>query len=92
MEKYIKEVSGQGENGEKQFVLLVNKADYLTEELISHWNTYFKEKGIEHIFFSALEEQVKIDNGDLDVSEDEESDEEEDENADAAAMDMEELK
>ena len=42
LEKYIGEV-GQGE---KQFVLLINKADYLTPELITHWNQYFTDKGI----------------------------------------------
>ena len=62
MEKYINEVG----EGDKQFILLVNKADYLSEELIAHWNQYFREKNIEHIFFSALEEQTKIDEGELD--------------------------
>ena len=62
MEKYINEVG----EGDKQFILLVNKADYLSEELIAHWNQYFREKNIEHIFFSALEEQTKIDDGELD--------------------------
>ena len=41
LEKYISEV-GEG----KQFVLLINKADYLSPELIEHWNQYFTEKGI----------------------------------------------
>jgi ribosome biogenesis GTPase A len=40
---------------------LINKADYLSEELIKHWNQYFIEKGVTHIFFSALKEQVKLD-------------------------------
>jgi ribosome biogenesis GTPase A len=35
---------------------LLNKADFLTEEIRLHWNQYFKEKGVEHIFFSAKEE------------------------------------
>lgn len=48
LEKYIKEV-GQG----KQFILLINKADYLSEELLKHWNQYFNEQGIKHVFFSA---------------------------------------
>jgi len=51
LEKYISEI---GEN--RQYILLLNKADYLTQELIEHWNQYFKEKNIEHIFFSAKEE------------------------------------
>ena len=63
LEKYIREVGEE----DKEFVLLVNKADYLSEELIAHWNQYFKEKNINHIFFSALQEQTKIDNGELDV-------------------------
>lgn len=50
LEKYIREV------GDKQFILLINKADYLSEELIVHWNQYFKEQGVQHIFFSALDE------------------------------------
>lgn len=75
LEKYI----GECGNG-KEFVLCINKADYLSAELIKHWNTYFKEKGVQHIFFSAKMEQEKLDEGEesdsLD-SEDEESDEEE---------------
>ena len=34
LEKYIREVGEE----DKEFVLLVNKADYLSEELIAHWN------------------------------------------------------
>ena len=51
LEKYIAEVSK-----DKQFILLINKADYLSEELIRHWNQYFCEKNVTHIFFSALAE------------------------------------
>lgn len=68
LEKYIGEVG----KGKKQFILLVNKADYLSPELIAHWNDYFKEKGINHIFFSAVIEQAKIDAGDLDEFSEEE--------------------
>lgn len=56
LEKYIREVDSK-----KQFLLLINKSDYLAEELRQHWNLYFKEKKINHIFFSALIEQEKID-------------------------------
>lgn len=56
LEKYIAEVDNT-----KEFLLLINKADYLTLELREHWSTYFNSKGVKHIFFSALEEQVKID-------------------------------
>jgi len=51
LEKYISEV---GEN--KQFILCINKADYLSPELIGHWNQYFIEKGVTHIFISAKKE------------------------------------
>ena len=93
LEKYIREVGEE----DKEFVLLVNKADYLSEELIAHWNQYFKEKNINHIFFSALQEQTKIDNGELDVlsegsdQEAEESVDDDEEDA-AAKVDLEELK
>eukprot|EP00347_Sterkiella_histriomuscorum_P015203 403357921 len=56
LEKYIAEV-----NPDKEFMLLINKADYLTTELREHWSKYFNEKGVKHFFFSALEEQDKID-------------------------------
>lgn len=55
LEKYIAEHEG------KEFLLLINKADFLTDDLIDHWNTYFTEKKVNHIFFSALVEQTKID-------------------------------
>ncbi len=99
LEKYISEVSAEYSNG-KEFVLLVNKADYLSSELIAHWNQYFTEKGINHIFFSALQEQTKIDNGELDVlSEGDDEDDsdasaviEDDEEGEAAKVDIEQLK
>ena len=59
LEKYIKDVDKN--RGNKQFLLLINKADYLTEELREHWSKYFKENNVNHIFFSALLEQEKID-------------------------------
>ena len=59
LEKYIKEVDKN--KGKKQFLLLINKADYLTDELRAHWSAYFKENNVNHIFFSALIEQEKID-------------------------------
>lgn len=59
LEKYIKEVDKN--RGNKQFLLLINKADYLTEELREHWSKYFRENNVNHVFFSALIEQEKID-------------------------------
>ena len=78
LEKYINEVG----KSKKHFILLINKADYLSEELIAHWNNYFKEKGINHIFFSALKEQEALDAGpdiDMPIEEEEEKKEESDE-------------
>ena len=56
LDKYIREIGPS-----KQFILCINKADYLSTELIEHWNKYFLEKGVKHIFISALKEQEKID-------------------------------
>jgi large subunit GTPase 1 len=74
LEKYISEVG----NG-KEFVLCINKADYLSEELILHWNAYFKEKGVQHIFFSAKMEQEKLDEAEESDSEEEYDDEDDEE-------------
>ena len=44
----------------KENVLLLNKADLVSLEQRKFWATYFAEKGIEFIFFSAIEEQERI--------------------------------
>lgn len=64
LEKYIKEVSG-----DKKFVLCINKADFLSDELIKHWSNYFKDKGVNHVFISALNEQAKLDSQEEDFDE-----------------------
>lgn len=48
LEKYVKEVSPKKEN-----LLLVNKADMMTQEQRAMWADYFIEKGINYKFFSA---------------------------------------
>lgn len=75
LEQYIKEVDKN--RGNKQFLLLINKADYLTEELREHWSKYFKEHNVNHVYFSALIEQEKLDQNE------EESEEEDDEGEDS---------
>ena len=55
LERYIKELDPN-----KNYLLLLNKADFLDEDQIKHWNDYFKEKGVEHVFFSALAERTKM--------------------------------
>ena len=42
-------------------MLIVNKSDFLTEEMRQHWSDYFNERGVDHIFFSAKAEQEVID-------------------------------
>jgi large subunit GTPase 1 len=55
LERYIKEMDQN-----KHYLLILNKSDYLDESQLQHWNDYFKEKGVEHIFFSALAEKHKM--------------------------------
>ncbi|KAL7554636.1 hypothetical protein ACHAWF_018138 [Thalassiosira exigua] len=45
----------------KPVLVLVNKSDYLTEGQRRAWSGYFEERGIDHLFFSAHNEQKKID-------------------------------
>lgn len=75
---YVKEVDENKEN-----VLLVNKADYLTDQQRITWAEYFDSKGIKVAFFSALDEEElkKIDEDeedqeDVEGSEDDESSDE----------------
>ena len=48
LEKYVKEVDSKKRN-----LLLVNKADMMTEEQRKAWADYFQEQGINYKFFSA---------------------------------------
>ena len=41
--------------------MIINKADLISEEIRMIWSNFLKEKSINHIFFSAKEEQIKID-------------------------------
>ena len=45
----------------KPMLILVNKSDYLTSAQRKVWSDYLKQKGYNHLFFSAYEEQKKID-------------------------------
>jgi len=45
----------------KPMLMLVNKSDYLTESQRMAWSAYFTKMGVDHLFFSAYEEQKKID-------------------------------
>ena len=63
LEKYVKEVDG----GKKRNLLLVNKADMMTERQRRIWAQYFNAKGIAFRFFSAeLAKEINEARGDYD--------------------------
>ena len=68
MENYVKEVSEYKGN-----FLLINKSDLLSEEVRKEWNRYFLSQNVNHIFFSALIEQEKIDSDALEEQEPEDN-------------------
>ncbi|ORM39457.1 GTPase LSG1-1 [Babesia sp. Xinjiang] len=49
LEEYVKEVDGR-----KETMLVLNKADHLSQELRKAWAEYFKMKGIDFVFFSTI--------------------------------------
>lgn len=51
LETYVHEVDKQ-----KGFVVIINKADYLTDKQKMYWADYFAKENTEVIFWSALEE------------------------------------
>ena len=55
LETYVKDVDSK-----KECLLLVNKADLLSETVRNSWANYFEEQGIKYLFFSALNEGNKI--------------------------------
>lgn len=55
LEGYIKNIDIN-----KEYILLVNKADLLSEEIRISWADYFKSNGINFIFFSALWEDDNL--------------------------------
>jgi large subunit GTPase 1 len=61
--RYVQEVSPLKAN-----VVLLNKADYLTEQQREMWATYFRGSDTASVFFSAVvEEEVKEADADKDV-------------------------
>jgi len=62
LEKYISEFSAKQANPQKKLCLLMlNKADLLSTEQRQMWADYFTSEGIRFVFFSAYQEQLKID-------------------------------
>jgi large subunit GTPase 1 len=60
--KYAKEL-----NPPRPVILLINKADFLTENQRRHWAKYFDEKNIAFVFYSARDEQEVIDSSSTNV-------------------------
>ncbi|XP_014801537.1 PREDICTED: large subunit GTPase 1 homolog isoform X2 [Calidris pugnax] len=84
LESYVKEVSNDKEN-----MILVNKADLLSEEQRASWARFFEKEGVKVVFWSALAECRRLSGEekepdtedvaeDLSHSEDESSSQEED--------------
>lgn len=84
LEDYVKEIDPRKEN-----LLLINKADMMTDEQRTAWATYLKKANVSYKFFSAhlakeLNEQREFDSTDEEESESESESESED-GAEAAA-------
>ncbi|XP_035400314.1 large subunit GTPase 1 homolog [Cygnus atratus] len=88
LESYVKEVSGDKEN-----MILINKADLLSEEQRAAWAQFFEKEGVKVVFWSALAECRRLSGEekelgtedvaeDLSDSEEESSSQEEDGTAD----------
>lgn len=74
LEVYVKET-----NPNKKFVVLVNKADYLSENQRMCWAEYFEKRNVKVVFWSALDELSNAKEGEDEEDEDEGVVEEEDE-------------
>jgi len=59
-----------GEELRKPVLVVVNKADFLTAAQRRTWHDHLAAAGIEHVFFSAWDEQQKLDDAVLAVGED----------------------
>jgi len=60
LNRYIAEVSAQQERKTpKKTLLLLNKSDLLTEKQRIAWAKYLTEKGMDFVFFSALQENTR---------------------------------
>uniref|UniRef100_A0A8C5MLD9 Large subunit GTPase 1 homolog n=1 Tax=Leptobrachium leishanense TaxID=445787 RepID=A0A8C5MLD9_9ANUR len=55
LERYVKEVSSHKEN-----IILINKADLLTQEQRKSWAEFFQTEGIKVVFWSALAEGQRL--------------------------------
>lgn len=53
MERYVKELG-------KQNIILINKADFLSNEQRKHWAEFFKTANLPHAFYSAATANEKL--------------------------------
>jgi len=91
LDTYVKEVGN-----EKMTMVLVNKADYLTEQQRELWASYFDSIGVRVAFWSALEESLRIDETEAEEgieneehgTSEEEEDSENEEEEEEASMDV----
>ena len=67
LDSYIKQVDSN-----KESVLIVNKADLMSEEIRKNWADYFKTNNMKYIFFSALDELNKFENNEIETEKNEE--------------------
>lgn len=74
LEAYVKEL----DDGRKKNLLLINKADLLTDVQRQAWAAHFKEKGIRYAFFSAFT-SLNLQEAEKTKQQEEEEDDEEDE-------------
>ena len=74
LDSYIKQVDSN-----KESVLIVNKADLMSEEIRKNWSDYFKSNNMKYIFFSALDELNKFENSEneTEIKEEEKNDKDE---------------
>lgn len=75
LEKYVKETSQ-----EKMNMILINKADFLSEKQRQHWAEYFDSKNLPVAFFSALEENQNNQLRKMKIEEEDEVCDDEDDN------------
>lgn len=73
LERYVTETSQ-----EKMNLILINKADFLSERQRKHWAEYFDRLNLPVAFFSALEENQNNQLRKMKLQEEEEGEEEED--------------
>lgn len=78
LDQYVKECSR-----EKEMVLLINKADFLSPEQRRIWSDYLVSIGLDHLFYSALEVHDDNDGGGEDSEDDDEEDSEDDDEEDS---------